>query len=63
MSKYIGPKGNIPGERISFDISYVQQKVYGCSKFWLLIVDQCTDMSWSYFLKRKCDLATTMIFF
>ena len=26
-------------------------------------MDQCTDMSWSYFLKRKSDLATTMIKF
>ena len=33
------------------------------SKFCLLIVDQCTDMSWSYFLKRKSDLATTIIKF
>ena len=26
-------------------------------------MDQCTYMSWSYFLKRKIDLATTMIKF
>ena len=27
----------------------------------LLIVGQCTDISWSYLLKRKSDLDTTMI--
>ena len=63
MSKDSGPKSNIPGELICFDISYVQQKSYGGSKFWLLIVDQCTDMSWSYLLKHKIYLATKMIKF
>ena len=24
-------------------------------------MDQCTDMSWSYFLKRKSDLTTTIV--
>ena len=52
MSKYSGAKSTMPGESICFDISYAQQKIYGGSKFWLLIVDQCTDMSWSYLLKH-----------
>ena len=63
MSKDSGPKSTIPVEPICFDISSVQQKSYRGSKFWLLIVDQCTDMSWSYSLKHKSDLATTMINF
>ena len=63
MSKDSGPRSNIPGDCIFFDISSLQQKRYGDSKFCLLIVDQCTDMSWSYFLKCKSDLATTMIKF
>ena len=63
MSKDSGPKITIPGERILFEISSVQQKRYGGSKFWLFIVDQCTGMSWSYFLKLKSDLDTTMIKF
>ena len=62
-SRDSGPKSTIPGERICFDISSVPKKIYGGSKFWLLIVDQCTDMNWSYFLKRKSYLATTMIKF
>ena len=60
ISKVSGPKKTIPGERICFDISSVQ-KNYGRYKFWLLIVDQCTDISWSYLLERKSDLVTTMI--
>ena len=63
MSTDSGPKSTIPGKRICFDISSVHQKIYGGSKFWLLILDQCTDMSWSYFLKRESDLDTTMIKF
>ena len=43
MSKDSGP--NIPGERICFDISSVQKQIYEGSKFLLLIVDQCTDIS------------------
>ena len=38
-----------------------QKKRYGGSNFWLFIVDQCTDMSCSYLLRRRSDLATTMI--
>ena len=38
-------------------------KIYGGSNFLLLMVDQCTYMSWSYFLKRKSDLVTTIIKF
>ena len=45
MSKDSGPKSTIPGERVCFEIIYVQQKSYGGSKFWLLIMDHCTDMS------------------
>ena len=63
MSKESGPKSTIPCQRICFERSYVQQKSNGVSKFWLLIVDQCTDMSWSYSLKLKDNLDTTMINF
>ena len=61
MSKDSGTKSTIPGGRICFDISSVQTKKYGGSKFLLLIVGQCTDISWSYLLERKSDLVTTMI--
>ena len=63
VNVYAGPKSTIPGKHICFEIISVQQKSYGVSKFWLLIVDQCTDMSWSYFSERKSGLATTMIKF
>ena len=63
MSKDSGLKITIPVEHICFYISYVQQKGYGGSTFLVLIVDQCTDMSWRYFLNRKSDLATTIIKF
>jgi Reverse transcriptase (RNA-dependent DNA polymerase)/gag-polypeptide of LTR copia-type len=49
------------GERISIDISSVQQVSYGGAKFWLLIQDEYTDYIWSYFLSAKSELATTFI--
>jgi len=35
------------------DISHIKSESFGGRKFWLLIVDDCTDMCWSYFLKTK----------
>ena len=63
MSRDSGPKSITPVGRICFDISSVKQKSYGGYKFWLFLVDQYTDMSWSYFLRHKNDLDTTMIKF
>ncbi len=28
----------------------------GGKKNWLLVLDDCTDLAWSYFLKNKSDL-------
>lgn len=43
-----------PGERIMIDISSVKNKDHEKSgRFWLLVVDEATDMKWSYFLVSK----------
>src|SRR5688500_3273886 len=42
------------------DIASVKKKSKGGSKFWLLVVDNCTRMKWSKFLKRKSDLSSAM---
>ena len=52
-----------PGERLYFDISSVTQPSIGGNKFWLLIVDDATDMPWSIFLKCKSDLSQNMFAF
>ena len=63
MLKDSGSKITIPDECLCFGISSVQQKIFRGSKFWLLILDKCTDIRWIYFLKRKSDPATTMMEF
>ena len=52
---------SIAGERLFIDIGSVKAESYGGSKFWLLIVDDCTDMCWSIFLKKKSDLPKAML--
>ena len=52
-----------PGQRLFFDISSVRERSLGGSKFWLLVVDDATDMSWSMFLKQKSELSKHMITF
>ena len=44
-----------PGERIFIDISSPKTASLGEKHHWLLVVDDCTDMSWSYFLKKKSE--------
>ena len=51
----------IPGERLMIDISRVKKKSYGGKKFWLLVLDDCTDKAWSFFLKQKDDQVDILI--
>ena len=57
VPKEDGDKSTTPGERLMIDISSVKTSKYKkrVGKFWLLIVDQCTNMKWCYFLKHKDD--------
>ena len=48
-------ESQVPGERLFIDISSIKHTSYGGKKYWLLIVDDCTDTCWSYFLKHKSD--------
>jgi len=49
------------GGKINIDISSVLNPSYGGANFWLLIQDDFTGYLWSYFLKHKSDLPSTMI--
>ena len=53
-------RSKVPGERLFLDISLVKSQSFDGSKFWLLILDDATDHCWSYFLKRKKDLSSTV---
>ena len=61
VSKESTSKSTVPGERLCFDISSVKKKTFSNSKFWLLVVDEATDMCWSRFLKLKSDLPDEMM--
>jgi hypothetical protein len=43
----------VPGERLCINTSSIKELSYGNRKFWLLVVDDCVDFSWSEFLERK----------
>ena len=42
-----------PGERLYIDTSSVKSKSYGGNKFWSLVVDEATGMTFSDFVARK----------
>jgi hypothetical protein len=63
VKKYTNTKSKVPGERLFIDISSVQYESLGGAKYWLLIVDDCTDMCWSAFLKNKYDAGPRTIKF
>ena len=49
------------GEKIHMDITSVNYTSFGGAKFWLMLQDSFTSFVWSFFLKQKSDLATTVI--
>ena len=55
------PSAHAIGIRIMFDISSVEISSHAGNKFWLLIMDEYSKYCWSYFLKYKTDLSTTMV--
>jgi len=50
-----------PGERLFIDISHPQAKSFSGSQYWLLAMDDATDLSFSLFLKSKDQTALAMI--
>jgi hypothetical protein len=50
------------GERINMDISSVNTHTFGGKKYWLLVVDEFSDMCWSYFPHAKSGLLKHMLF-
>ena len=56
-------KSKTRGERLYIDTSSIKTISFGGAKFWLLIVDDYSDMSWSYFLRAKSEVVTVMVQF
>jgi transposase InsO family protein len=48
------------GERLFMDISSIKTESFGSKKFWLLLVDDATDCSFSFFLSAKSQLSQTV---
>jgi hypothetical protein len=54
-------RATVTGHRMFFDISSIKNVSFGGTKFWLLIVDDATDMCFSFFLKRKIETAQAIV--
>ena len=44
-----------PGKWLHFDISSIKNVSLSRAKFWLMVVDEATEYTWSYFLKSKAE--------
>jgi hypothetical protein len=51
----------VPGERLMVDISLVKSPSFGGSIFWIMVLDDCTDMCWSIFVAAKSHLAKQVV--
>ena len=56
-----GKRSDKPGEKLMFDISSIKTRSIGGAKYWLLVVDDATGFTWSYFLKKKSEVPETMV--
>ena len=61
MSKKAVPHLQILGERLFFDISSPSTPIFGGKCHWLLVIDDCSNYSWSFFLTEKSDLIQKLI--
>ena len=61
VPKESGSKATKAGERLFIDISSIKATSAGGAKFWLLVIDEATDMKWSFFLKAKSELKEKLI--
>jgi hypothetical protein len=53
VPKSIRDPSTIPGEWLCMDISSVKKESFGRATFWLLVIDEATDCSWSFFITKK----------
>jgi hypothetical protein len=60
-SKTTESRSKVRGERLMIDTSSVKKVSFGSSKFWLLAIDDCTDMCSSTFLRKKSDQVDHLI--
>ena len=61
VSKKAVPCSQILGERLFFDISSTSTPTFGAKRHQLLVFDDYSDFSWSFFLNEKSDLTQKMV--
>ncbi|MCP4748317.1 MAG: transposase family protein [Desulfobacteraceae bacterium] len=54
-------RSKIPGERLFLNISSQKISSLGGNMHWLLVLDDCTDNGFSFFLKEKSQTSEVMI--
>ena len=57
VAKGIENKSLMPGEKVFINISLMQTRSLGNSKFWTLIVGDYSDHLWENFYDKKSDLS------
>ena len=55
VSKKAVPHSQILGEKFFFDISSPSTLTFGGKHHWLLVINNCSDYCWSFFLWEKSD--------
>jgi hypothetical protein len=55
ISKIPTVKTSIPFENLNIDMEPIKSTTNGVNKNWVLVTDRCTDMKWSFFMKKKSD--------
>ena len=60
VSRTSNTQSTKPGERLFIDITSIQAHSFGGKKFWLVVVDDATNLTWSFFLQQKNATAKEM---
>ena len=55
------PRSTVPGEKLFIDISSPKTASIGGSQHWLLVLDDCTDCPFSFFLSHKDMLKLKLV--
>ena len=61
VSKKTVPCLQVLRERLFFDISSPTTPTFGGKHHWLLVINNCIEYCWSFFLSEKSDLTQKML--
>jgi hypothetical protein len=61
LNKVQVPRTTVLGKRLMIDISSIKAESYSNSKYWLLVMDNCSDKGWGRFLKKKSETTEQVV--